>query len=217
MITIIHPSKGRPGKSFLTMCKWLERAGFSIELVAVIDNDDLFKDEYYKLYQDLTKQFKKHEIRLIVATSTNAIQAINLGAKLAKGDIFVVASDDTDCPWNWAGKIETIARGIKDFVIAVDDGHQDNSKVITMPILDRVYYNRFGYIYHPDYIHMWGDKEFATVAYRLRKVIKSELKFLHQQYSIVGDKPDQVNLKNNASHEHGKKLYFKRLKQGFPK
>lgn len=215
MISIIHPSKGRPEKSFTTMSKWLERAGFPVELIVIIDQDEQHSERYHSAYEVLKKNHARHSIRIVSATSKTAIEAINIGAGLAKGDIFIVASDDTDCPWNWAGKIETIASGKKDFVIQFDDGLQ--TKVITMPVLDRTYYNRFGYIYYPGYQHLWCDKEFATMAYKLKKVIKSDIKFPHLQYSIIGEQPDAVNLKNNATNEQGRKLYFSRLKQKFPR
>jgi hypothetical protein len=216
MISIIHPSRSRPIKSFDTICRWLERAGFPVECIVAIDNNDPQKDQYFELYKGITDRYRVNFMIVALETRT-AIQAINEAAKLSTGQIMVVVSDDTDCQWNWAGKIETVTKGKSDFVLAVNDGHQDHSKVITMPILDRVYYNRFGYIYHPSYSHLWCDKEFATVAYKLKRVIKTDLEFPHLQYSIIGEQPDSLNLRNNMTNEAGRRLYFQRLKQGFPK
>ncbi len=46
-------------------------------------------------------------------------------------------------------------------------------RVNTQEIVGRKYYNRFGYIYHPDYKSLFSDNEATEVAKRLGKQIKS--------------------------------------------
>jgi hypothetical protein len=48
------------------------------------------------------------------------------------------------------------------------DGHT-NSKLATMSIFGRKYYDRFGYIYHPDYESVYCDQEAQEVAKKLGK------------------------------------------------
>lgn len=49
-----------------------------------------------------------------------------------------------------------------------NDGNQ-KSNVCTMSIMGRKYYERFNYIYHPDYKSVWCDVEQTEVAYMLGK------------------------------------------------
>lgn len=205
MISILHPSRGRPHKSLATMRKWWARAGTrDIETIISVDEDDIELNNYEEYYG----------ANLFVGKHRSAIDAINNAAKVATGDIFIVVSDDTDCPHNWAVKLLAYTKGLKDFVMKTNDGLQRH--MITMPIFDRAYYNRFGYVYHPDYKHLCADMEFSDVAYKLKRVVrKMAFKFPHNQYSIIGQPPDEIYLRNNSTHKQGKEVYLRRKKINF--
>jgi hypothetical protein len=203
MITLIHPSRSRPQQSHDTLYKWRSRAGVDVEVVVSLDQDDPMLEDYYITPGDTT----------LVNHNRKAIDAINRAARVAKGNIMIVVSDDTDCPVNWAKKILNATAGKEDFVVKVDDGIQ--RKMITMPILDKKYHNRFGYIYNPAYDHLFVDAEFSEVAYRLKKVIHVKAKFPHLHYSRTGQKPDAVHLKNEATYPQGKELFTQRKKIHF--
>lgn len=51
------------------------------------------------------------------------------------------------------------------------DGHQPN--IDTLSIMGRAYYERFNYIYYPEYRTFWADNEFTEVADRLDKLLFS--------------------------------------------
>jgi hypothetical protein len=57
-----------------------------------------------------------------------------------------------------------------DGVLWFNDGYQGN-RLNTLCILGKKYYDRFNYIYHPDYISVWCDNEFMDVANLLGKQI----------------------------------------------
>lgn len=203
LISIIHPSRNRPEKSWKTINKWLANAGCDIELIVSIDRTDPQIGEYLKLYPGCE-----------VNENRSAVDAINNGAKIAKGDILIVVSDDTDCPVNWGQKIIQATQGKRDWILKVNDGIQ--RWIITMPVMDRAYYNRFGYIYYPDYLHMFCDCELAHVADLLGRTIKREdLHFPHLHYSVTRQKKDDVTIKADLTWEQGKKLYLKRMKESF--
>ena len=143
----------------------------------------------------------------------SSIQAINMAAKAAVGDVMIVVSDDSMCPKNWAVSLESFIRDRKDFVIKIDDGIQ--RRIITMPIFDRTYYGRDGYVYNPIYDHLWADTEFSEVAYKRGRVIPSKLKFPHNHYSVTGEEPDAIYTKNNATYTTGKEIYLQRKKINF--
>lgn len=204
LISLLHPSRSRVERSKETTSKWLLRAGHEVELIVSIDENDPSKEEYIRYYGD----------KVIVNPNRSAVDAINNAAKVAKGDILIVVSDDSDCPRNWVEKIVGATHNKRDWILKVNDGIQ--KWIITMPIMDRNYYERFGYIYYPEYLHMFADCELAHVADVLHKVIKREdLKFPHLHYSVTRQKKDEVTIKADATWNQGKELYLKRVRERF--
>lgn len=183
------------------------------ELIISLD----FDDPERATYEQAMKEIHGPKFYTIGITNHNrsAVDAINTAAKVAKGDIMIVLSDDTDCPDNWAELIENEVRGKKDFVLRVEDGIQ--SWLCTMPVFDRAYYNRFGYVYYPGYLHQFVDTEFTHVAYGLNRVIKSNLLFPHLHYSVkkLGIKPDEINHRADRTTTEGRNLYLQRFQKGF--
>lgn len=210
MVTIIHPSRGRPHKSLATICKWIARAGTAVEVVISLDDNDIELEQYKHQYA-----WRASGITMVVSPNKSTVEAINNAMAIATGDIFIIVSDDTDCPLNWAVKLEAYTKGMRDFVMKTWDGIQKN--MITMPIFDRAYYNRFGYVYNPAYEHLFADAEFSDVAYKLKRVVrKMGFKFPHNQYAhIPGGRPDEVHLKNERTYATGKALYLSRKKINF--
>lgn len=210
MISILHPSRLRPQQSAQTLKRWIERAAFpkNIEVIVSIDEDDPTRDNYITIERD-------HGI--IVNKNRNAIDAINEAAKMATGDIFIVVSDDTDCPDLWDAKILEEVAGKEDWILKCRDGIQD--WLITMTVMDRKYYNRFGYIYYPGYDHLWADTELTAVGDLTGRTIKSDLLFPHLHYSIGekngGVQKDQLNERNDKTWKQGESLFMSRLKNKF--
>jgi len=56
-----------------------------------------------------------------------------------------------------------------DGVLHFHDGHKYGAQLMTMSIMGKKYYDRFHYIYHPDYISLWSDNEAMDVAKLLGK------------------------------------------------
>lgn len=81
--------------------------------------------------------------------------------------------------------------------------------------MDRVYYNRFGYVYHPDYLHMFCDTEISCVADLTDRRINLDMKFLHLHYSIGQSKKDSISEKADKTWSQGEDLFLKRLSNMF--
>lgn len=203
MISLIHPSRGRADKSLHTTNKWVGYAGQPVELIVSIDEDDRQKDEYVSIYGNP-----------LISKNRSAVDAINNAAKVATGDILIVVSDDSDCPRNWVEKILNATQHKRDWILKVNDGIQ--RWLITMPIMDRAYYNRFGYIYYPEYSHMFCDTELTHVADILKRTIKREdLSFPHRHYSVTRERKDETTIKADSTWNQGKQLYLQRARESF--
>lgn len=190
------------------MKKWIQRSGTNdFEVIISIDNDD---PEIIK-YQE---QYLNMECTLAISNNRSAVDAINAAANISQGDILIVVSDDTDCPNQWDQIITKATAGQEDFVLKVYDNVQ--KWIVTMPIMDRAYYNRFGYVYYPEYRHMFVDTDFTHIAELLGKIIwRNDIVFPHLHYSVAKAKRDEINDRADATWNEGKKLYLNRFRKNF--
>lgn len=211
-IKIIHPTRNREDESFSTYVKWLSKAENTdtIDYILSVDIDDPINYESFFGQADIFRNNNK-----------TAIQAINVAASYVylKSDedyILVIVSDDTDCPEHWDTILRTYLFSYcvnYDFVAKVDDGLQ--ATLITMPIMGKTYYERYGYVYHPDYKHMFCDQELTAVAIMTDKYIKLPLTFNHLHYTTGKSAYDEVNRRNDATWGQGEALFNERLKTNF--
>jgi len=208
-ISIIHATTGRPEQAAKTAFKWLSRADNKVEYIVSLNGTD--KDDY----STMTEVFKQFNTGCIMRSpaSTTAISAFNEGFRNATGDILIAISDDTSCPEFWDTLLRSALQGKTDFCAKTDDGLQPT--LITMPLMDRIYYERYGYVYHPDYKHMFADQELTTVAKMTGKFIQLPLKFEHLHYSTGKSPKDEINVLNDLSWKQGEKLFNERLKTNF--
>lgn len=214
MISIIHPSRGRPEKSFNNMVKWVNSMSSTenVEVLISIDRDDPLCDEYwrrYKVFVDITDVLPTpidwyHE---------SSVDAINDAASCSHNNIIIVVSDDTESTQDWDVAIIKETQGKTDWILKTQDGIQN--WIITMPIMDRAYYNRFGYIYYPGYQHLFCDTELTCVADITGRKITSNLLFHHNHYSIGKSVMDSVYSKNDKTNEQGEKLFLERYARNF--
>lgn len=207
--SLLHPSRSRPQKSFSATQDWLNTCQSSdVELIVSVDESDHCKDQYIALYANVKNA------KVIVRPNRSAVDAINNAAKEASGEIFIVISDDTGCIRNWDARISEATAGRKDFVLKTYDGVQ--KWLCTMPILDRVYYNRFGYIYHPGYFHMFCDTEFTHVADITKRMIcRNDIEIKHHHYSVLKEPRDPLYTRNDNSFKEGQRVYLQRFRNNF--
>lgn len=213
-ITIIHPSRSRPTMAMETKNKWMSNAlrPSEIEYILSVDNDD-------PQLQDYNTAFKySGDVRMRYNNNNSAMQAINVVAPISSGNLIVVVSDDFDCFEGWDEYLLSHLQGDTDYIVKTSDGYMNSDWLITLPIMDRAYYNRFGYVYHPDYKHMWSDTEMTTVGHMLGKIVdlqNSNAVFKHRHYSINEMQKDAVNEKNDATWNQGKSLFLERFDRDF--
>lgn len=219
MISIIHPSRNRAEMAFNTIDKWLCSASGTIplEYIISIDNNEPDVYRYEANFCSLVlKHSANNSIRLVKNNNDSAIQAINYGATLTTQNLIIVVSDDFDCFPNWDIFLINALKDKKDFVVKTSDGIQDY--IITLPIMDREYYNRFNYIYNPEYQHMFCDTEMTDVAHLLGKVIDLKCPnhvFIHRHYSVNLMAKDSINERNDATWIQGENLYYSRKANQF--
>ena len=209
-ITVIHPSRSRPIKSIHTMNRWGKAANFPFELIVSLDDTDDDVGRYLSYYEGFLKS------KVIVNRNRSCVDAINNAAKVATGDLFVVVSDDTQCFDLWDNELLKLVEGKEDYLLKTDDGIQDY--IVTMTVMDRKYYERDGYIYHPDFFHQFSDTHMTCVADIRGRLIHSKLKFphLHPSYSGGREMTDALNTRNDLSWKDGQDTFVRLMKQFTP-
>lgn len=196
LISIIHPTRSRVEMSKRTIDKWRAYASELPEVIISIDSDDPSLDDYLAAYPT--------EI-MVISPNKSAVEAINRGAEKATGDILIVVSDDTDVFLDWNTKLLEAVNRQSDFILKTKDGIQDY--IITMPVLDRAYYNRFGYIYDPAFSHMFCDTWLTIEADISGRKLKSNLLFPHLNDSIK----DDLRARTDATWANGEKVFISKL------
>lgn len=214
MISIIHPSRGRPKQALKTFNKWITwivRNGIEYEYILSLDFDDPKKVDYISEFG--LPCFDGKTTHLLAFHNRSAIDAVNNAAHFSKGDIIIQIADDFDCPPDWGKWIIDATKGKTDWILKTLDGIQP--WIITLPIVDRAYYNRFGYIYHPDYQHMFCDTEMSCVADLTGRRITANIPFKHNHYSVGGAVKDTISERADKTWEQGEKLFLSRYRQNF--
>jgi hypothetical protein len=178
----------------------------NIQILVTIDIDD--NPEKYT--------FTDPRIIVKVGPSNGKINAINRDMpNHSTFDILLLASDD----------MIPIVQGYDDIirtkmhqkfpdgdgVLWFNDGFCKN-RLNTLVICGSKYYQRFGYIYYPEYKSLWCDNEFTDVANKLGKQIYFNtiiIKHEHPSNSSTINN-DDLYRRNNIHFSTDKKLYMKR-------
>lgn len=206
MISVIYPSRGRAQQAIHTYELWRDKADGMVQFIMAWDEDAC--EDYYKSFF-----YVDHEINISLTDSKSCVEAINNAIQDAKGNIFLVISDDFDCPEHWDTQLLQSLEGKKDFCVKTKDGFQP--LLMTLPIMDRTYYERFGYIYNPIYKHWYADQEMTAVAHMLGKVENVDILFPHNHYMAGKAQKDATYERNNLSAASGKAIYQQRIKENF--
>lgn len=208
-------TRSRPAKMLagvLNIQRLCSSKNYVINLV--IDDDDRITHTS-KQYHSLM-EFKNVVIQK--GLSKSKVHAINRGVQSYKGkwDILVNMSDDME--FHTHG-FDTIIRDLfdkKDMFLHLPDGYV-NEKLPTMSMMDKKYYSRFGYVYHPDYTSLWCDNEAMDVAITLGKYKYDNTSiFKHKHPLWVGESYDKQMIHSQSFYHQDKLVYYKRKAEGFP-
>lgn len=206
-ISLLHPSRGRAEKAYQTYRNWIEKSSGEIEIEYLLSLDS---DDNYDLY----KEIFGIDFHSIIAKNSNLVEASNSVADSCTGDLIVLISDDFDCPENWDLLLLDAVKDKKDFVLKTFDGIQ--KWIVTLPIMDRTYYEKQGYIYYPEYQHMFCDTDMTHKASLEGKlIVRNDLVFTHNHYSVGKSEKDCVNTKADLTWNQGEKVYLERVKNNF--
>lgn len=167
-ILIKFASRSRPFKFFNCIKNIFDhQTENAITVLCSLDDDDPTMTTAQ--IKDWFARYRNRGIISCFGKSLNKIHAINRDMHIVQDwDILINFSDDM--LFTKKGFDAIIIAAMKehfpdtDGVLHFHDGHKYGAQLMTMSILGRKYYDRFNYIYHPDYISLWSDNEAMDVA-----------------------------------------------------
>lgn len=217
-LLIKFPTRSRSEKALSVLRRYVEYAddAANIQFLVTLDEDD----------ESITPTFLEELSQLpncmyVIGQSKGKIHACNRDMKFAPFfDILILASDDMIPVVKGYDKIIRDAMRTfyptTDGVLWFNDGYREHA-LNTLCILGRTYYERFGYIYHPDYKSFYCDNEFMEVAESLGKqTYFSDVIIRHEHPFNTRENPDDLYIANETHMEHDRCLFVARRHRSYP-
>jgi len=168
----------------------------------------------------MIKFMKSYQLEFYFGPHKNKIEAINADMEGRDFDILVVISDDM-IP-KVRGFDDIIVQDMQKYFPNLDGALHYNdlshcgAKVISLSIIGKKLYDRFGYIYWPEYISLWCDNEFTDIVRRLNKVQWLDKCVIKHDWKGNKGTCDSLYKKNNSFYDFDQVIYDRRKEQGFP-
>lgn len=211
-ILVKYTSRSRPENFERGLKSIIDNANELNELRVLVSLDS--DDDKLKEYEDLLqKYYDKVFIKVYIGKSNNKIDAINRDIDTIKFDWHILVNFSDDQIFTVKGWDDIVRHWVKrDTFVHFPDPNQ--STLATMSIMDREYYERFKYIYHPDYQSVYCDNEAQEVAIKLQRYIKSDFCIFDHLHPAWGKAPNdrQYLLTEHPQVHHRDKLTYERRK-----
>lgn len=217
-LLIKFPTRGRFVKFYSVLMKYIsllsdvENTKF---LITCDEDDNTMNNETVKNLLS-----KIENLTVVFGVSSSKIDAVNRDMEhTGDYDIILLASDDM-VP-QVKGYDNIIRNKMEenfpdtDGVLWFNDGFKKN-QINTLCILGKKYYERFNYIYYPEYKSQWCDNEFTEVANILTRQKYFEdviIKHEHPYWGFGG--VDEIHHKNTINEPWDINLYKQRKELNF--
>jgi hypothetical protein len=217
-LLIKFPTRNRKNKFFKVLKQYQNLCGDfdNTFFLITLDNDD--ETMTPSEVSDIFGTFKN--IRVVYGNSDSKIHAINRDIELVdEWDIVLLASDDMTPKVK--GYDNIIRDRMKEYypdtdgILWFNDGHQGN-QLNTLSILGKKYYDRFGYIYQPEYKSVWSDNEFMMVGNLLGKQTYIDEVIIEHEHPDWGyGNRDIIHQINSQNESHDRNLFVSRKNNNF--
>lgn len=219
-ILIKFPSRSRPEKFFKTVDNIFAHLANKQDYLisATLDDNDLTMRSVEALRKiDMLEKTINFEV--VWGRSRNKVDACNRGINLKfPWDIVVLISDDMQIIAH--GFDDLIRRDFKmedslDRVIHYKDGFE-HDPIISFPVIGRLWFNHYGYIYPPMYISLFCDEELYLVAQQRGKLYTSDFNIVkHNHPTWIGGVVDAQLRGSESFHPIDKQTFEKRKRNNF--
>lgn len=213
-----YPIRDRESRFFSTLETYYrlmsDKKNFSF--LVTIDRDDPVMNNP----EIFTRLKNYRNLKFEVAGCTNKIQAVNYGIGDEKWDIVVIVSDDMIPQLEGYDDIIRQRMSEKfsdtDGCLWFNDGFQADH-INTLQIAGRKWYDRWGFVYHEDYVSQRSDVEYQNLAKRFNRICYFPETIIRHEHADFGIVPyDRLLLHNYTFIRRDDEKYQEREKLGFP-
>lgn len=216
-LLIKFPTRSRRKQFFETFDKYQQFITESTtKFLITIDEDDLDMNN-----DEVLAIFESYEnVTFVVGKSNSKIHAINRDInKNDDWDIILLASDDMIPQVKGFDKVINTLMSSNypdtDGILFFNDGFK-GQELNTLCILGKKYYERFGYIYYPEYKSTWCDNEFMMVGNILKRQKYFPMVIIKHEHPDWGyGKHDIIHHKNHSDLSFDMNLYKDRKSKNF--
>ncbi len=224
LFSLLHATARVPDGWRTAHDEWMAEADdpSAIEYILCIDEQDKPKlpDEFGAPWVPGTEG-----IDIVYCPTPNgpsgAAAAWNCAAKNASGKFLITVSDDWRPCKHWDTELKNVIPNFDgDYVVEVSvGGDADIRRLLPFSMLTKARYDRFGYIFHPEYYGVLADDEFTAVARRDNVVIDARHLLMPHLHFIYGlSKIDLIYERQNSvkAFAIGHEVFNRRKAAGFP-
>ena len=212
------PSRSRPAKfmEVFNLYKNMASGKHDVKFLCSFDLDDPTMNNI-GMRNWIAKQ--GNLIKAFWGNSKTKIQAINADLEHAGDyDVMLLASDDMIPQIH--GYDDIIMQDMQthypdgDGVLHYNDGKQ-GERLNTLCIFCKKYFDRFGYIYNPEYISVFPDNEFTDVSRILGKATYIDRVIIRHFWIEIGIDALYMRNENRELYAHDNAVYTRRKEAGF--
>jgi len=197
-LLIKFASRSRYAKMLKCLDNIIEMAVGDFHILLSLDADDTTIDKV-----ELSDIINSHgNMTVVYGSSKSKVHAINRDINLISYDWDVLFNMSDDMVITQYGFDKLILDEFNDFdgLLHLPDGFA-NDKLVTLSIMSRNYYKRFGYIYHPAYFSLWCDNEQTDVAKLLNQYKYVDKRFFYH------DHPNNTGVGLDLQYKHTESFY----------
>lgn len=220
-VLIKIPTRSRPLKFFTVLDDYIQKLSGKHEVQFLIscDSDDTTMNN-----EGVVENFSHYKnLAVFYSNGKGKIEAVNrdINKYLGWFDVLIVGSDDmVPIQQNYDDIIaQKMAEAFPDYdgILNFFDGHCGD-ELSTLPILGKRYYERFQYVYQPEYLSVCCDLELTLVSKLLGKYKFYTIQLFDHQHPAWGKAKNDELYKINDSQKffvHDKNLLRERFAHNF--
>lgn len=218
-LLIKYPTRSRPQQFKTILKQYVSKLSgkYKVKFIISMDNNDPTCNN-----QDMRNflEMMKHSVDLdyVYGESKNKIDACNRDIPSDGWKVCILVSDDMTPKIN--GFDEIIMKDMEkhfpdyDGCLNYDCGGHAYPKVMVLSIVGNPYYNRFGYIYHPQYVSLFCDEEQTVVARSLNKIVDIDRQIITHDWKNI---KDDLRKHTESFYKSDESIFQDRKSKGFPK
>lgn len=226
IIVLKYPTRNRPLKFMNNLNSYLNKSSGKHKIIVVVsmDMDDSSMNNNPMRYYLTSKNRENLTVSFSYSNQRGKIAAINRDIPSEDWDILMSVADDMEpVEDGWDDIIATdMASYFPDLNGSLNynndprlesKGMEGFKTLITLPVIGRKLYERFGYIYHPDYKSEWCDNEQTEVFEQLGVLRHIDRRPIVHKWAENQDELMRHNMHVGSSHDRD--VYNQRKAKNF--